>query len=99
MQLCLLIKVIQRFLRSDRLPRSSELPRIPGQPQVLLSKILCSSDEVLDTFSLTLGECIGLLGATTRSHPNHGELHTPGADKAGRSSGSSCGRRAQAQLE
>jgi hypothetical protein len=40
MQLCLLIIVIQRFLRSDTLPRSSELPRIPDQPQVLLSKIL-----------------------------------------------------------
>jgi hypothetical protein len=26
---------------------------------------LCSSDEVSHTFSLTLGECIGLLGATT----------------------------------
>jgi hypothetical protein len=55
---------------------------------------LCSSDEVSDTFSLTLGECTGLLGATTEGHKS--ELHTPGADKAGRSSGSSCGRRAQA---
>jgi hypothetical protein len=40
MQLCLLIIVIQRFFRSDTLPRSSELPHIPDQPQVLLSKIL-----------------------------------------------------------
>jgi hypothetical protein len=55
---------------------------------------LCSSDEVSDTFSLTLGECTGLLGATTEGHKS--ELYTPGADKAGRSSGSSCGRRAQA---
>jgi hypothetical protein len=55
---------------------------------------LCSSDEVSDTFSLTLGECTGLLGATTGGHKS--ELYTPGADKAGRSSGSSCGRRAQA---
>jgi hypothetical protein len=31
---------------------------------------LCSSDEVSHTFSLTLGECIGLLGATTRGHLN-----------------------------
>jgi hypothetical protein len=60
---------------------------------------LCSSEEVLDTVSLTLGECTALLGATTRSHPNHGELHTSGADKAGRSSGSSCGSRAQARLQ
>jgi hypothetical protein len=60
---------------------------------------LCSSDEVSDTF--TLGECIGLLGATTEGPSRHDELqiHTPGADKAGRSSGSSCGRRAQARLE
>jgi hypothetical protein len=58
---------------------------------------LCSSDEVSDTFSLTLGECTGLLGATTEGHKS--ELYTPGADKAGRSSGSSCGRRAQARLE
>jgi hypothetical protein len=57
---------------------------------------LCSSDEVSDTFNLTLGECKGLLGATTGGHPNHDELNTSGADKAGRSSGSSCGRRAQA---
>jgi hypothetical protein len=53
---------------------------------------LCSSDEVSDTFSLTLGECIGLLGATTEGHKS--ELYTPGAYKASRSSGSSCGRRA-----
>jgi hypothetical protein len=53
---------------------------------------LCSSDEVSDTFSLTLGECIGLLGATTGGHKS--ELYTPGAYKASRSSGSSCGRRA-----
>jgi hypothetical protein len=57
---------------------------------------LCSSDEVSDTFNLTLGECKGLLGATTGGHPSHDELNTSGADKAGRSSGSSCGRRAQA---
>jgi hypothetical protein len=43
MQLCRLIIVMQRFLRSDTLPRSSELPRIPDQPQVLLSKILRNS--------------------------------------------------------
>jgi hypothetical protein len=60
---------------------------------------LRSSDEVSDTF--TLGECIGLLGATTGGPSRHDELqiHTLGADKAGRSSGSSCGRRAQARLE
>jgi hypothetical protein len=38
---------------------------------------LCSSDVVLDTFSLTLGECIGLLGATTGDHDSS-ELH-PGS--------------------
>jgi hypothetical protein len=48
---------------------------------------LCFSDEVSDTFSLTLGECTGLLGATTEGHKS--ELYTPGVDKAGRSSGSS----------
>jgi hypothetical protein len=55
-------------------------------------KIMFFVDEVSDTFSLTLGECIGLLGATTGGHKS--ELYTPGAYKASRSSGSSCGRRA-----
>jgi hypothetical protein len=57
---------------------------------------LCSLEEVSHTFSLKQGECIGLLGATTAGHPSHDELYTSGADKAGRSSSSSCGRRAQA---
>jgi hypothetical protein len=38
---------------------------------------LCSSDEVSDAFSITLGECIGLLGATAGGHDSS-ELH-PGS--------------------
>jgi hypothetical protein len=34
---------------------------------------LCASDEVSGAFSLTLGECGGMLGATVRSHCNDGE--------------------------
>jgi hypothetical protein len=40
---------------------------------------LCATDEVSDAFSLTLGECIGLLGATTGAHPRDGELRLPGS--------------------
>jgi hypothetical protein len=43
---------------------------------------LCASDEVSHTFSLSLGECIGLLGATTGGHPNHGERR-PGSRQGG----------------
>jgi hypothetical protein len=52
----------------------------------------------LSHISPQIGRMQGLLGATTGGHPSHGELqiHTRGADKAGRSSGSSCGRRVQA---
>jgi hypothetical protein len=39
---------------------------------------LCSSDEVSDTFSLSLGECNALLGATTGTH-NSSELLHPGS--------------------
>jgi hypothetical protein len=42
---------------------------------------LCSSDEVSDTFSLTLGECKGLLGATAGGHDSS-ELH-PGSRQGG----------------
>jgi hypothetical protein len=34
---------------------------------------LCASDEVSGAFSLTLGECGGMLGATVESHYNEGE--------------------------
>jgi hypothetical protein len=34
---------------------------------------LCASDEVSGAFSLTLGECGGMLGATVESHYNDGE--------------------------
>jgi hypothetical protein len=43
---------------------------------------LCASDEVSHTFSLSLGECIGLLGATTGGHPNDGERR-PGSRQGG----------------
>jgi hypothetical protein len=55
---------------------------------------LCASDEVSGAFSLTLGECGGLLGATLGSHHNKSERKPLGAGHASRSSGSSCGRRA-----
>jgi hypothetical protein len=44
---------------------------------------LCSSDELSHTFSLTLGECNGLLGATTGGHvPSELLLH-PGSIQVG----------------